>query len=82
LAIVITKGVVALCTTYYCQKSITLIKWRAVSPVVTATAIGAGLYFGLGLLGIREVAEAGALAPFGWLAVRWWKDMKAQAKAL
>jgi O-antigen/teichoic acid export membrane protein len=82
LAIVLTKGVVALCTVYFCQRNMTLIKWRSVAPVALASAIGAALYFGLGLLGIREIAEAGALAPFGWLAVRWWKDMKAQARGV
>lgn len=81
LAIVITKGVVCCCTTYSCQRSMGLIKWRAVRPVLMATVLGAGLYFSLGLLGIREIAEAGAIAPFVVLGVRWWRFMKAEAKA-
>jgi O-antigen/teichoic acid export membrane protein len=81
LAIMITKGVVCCCTTYSCQRSMKLIKWRAVRPVLMATVLGAGLYFSLGLTGIREIAEAGAIAPFVALGVRWWRFMKAEAKA-
>ncbi|MBI4807262.1 MAG: oligosaccharide flippase family protein [Desulfovibrio sp.] len=80
LSIVITKGTVACCTTFYCQRSMKLIKWRAVRPVLVAALIGAGLYLGLGLFGIREVAETGGIAPFVVLGWTWWKDMKAQAR--
>jgi len=78
LAIVITKGVVGCCTTFYCQRSMQLIKWRAVAPVALATAIGAALYFGLRPLGIRELAEGAALSPFVVLGWKWWKEMRAQ----
>lgn len=81
LAIVITKGVVCCCTTYSCQREMGLIHWRAVRPVLTAALIGAALYFGLGLLKVREVAEAGAVLPFVALGFKWWKEMKAQARA-
>jgi len=89
LAIVITKGAVAVCTTFFCQRSMGLIKWRAVAPVVKASLLGAALYFGftfagtrLGVTfsGLRELAAAAALVPFAVLGVRWWKDLKAQAR--
>lgn len=80
VAIVGTKGVVAFCSTFYCQRRMQLIKWRAVAPVLAAAAIGGALYFGLGLTGVRELAEAGAIAPFAVLGWKWWKEMKAQAR--
>jgi len=80
IAIVGTKGAVACCTVYYCQRSMQLIKWRAVWPVLKTAALGAALFFSLRLTGIREIAEAGALAPFVVLGWRWWKEMRAQAK--
>ncbi|MFP5223845.1 MAG: lipopolysaccharide biosynthesis protein [Acidobacteriota bacterium] len=79
LSIVLTKGAVACCTTLYCQRTMGLIKWRAVAPVLLATCIGAGLYFGLGFLKIREIAEIGALTPFVVLGLKWWREMKVQA---
>ncbi|MFZ5426642.1 MAG: polysaccharide biosynthesis C-terminal domain-containing protein [Thermodesulfobacteriota bacterium] len=80
VAIVGTKGAVALCSTLYCQRRMQLIKWRAVKPVLGAAALGAGLFFSLRLTGVRELAEAGALAPFAVLGWKWWKQMKAQAR--
>jgi len=50
--------------------------------VLGAALLGAGLYFGVGLLGVRELAEACALAPFAWLGWRWWKQMKAQTAGI
>ncbi len=77
LSIVLTKGAVAACTTLYCQRSMKLIRWRAVAPVALATLLGAGLYFALRPLGVRELAEGAALAPFVALGWKWWKEMKA-----
>ncbi|GFK95750.1 hypothetical protein NNJEOMEG_03618 [Fundidesulfovibrio magnetotacticus] len=81
MAIVLTKGVVALCSTVTCQRSMGLIKWRAVRPVLGAACLGGALYYALGLTHVRELAEAGALSPFAVLGWKWWKEMKAQARA-
>lgn len=81
LSIVLTKGAVAACSTIYCQRTMKLIKWRAVKPVLLATACGAAFFFALRLTGVRELAEAGALAPFFALGWRWWKQMRAARTA-
>lgn len=78
LAIVLTKFAVAVCSTWYCQKTMQLIKWRALAPVILATAIGTALYFASLPLHVREISELAALSPFFVLGWRWWKDMKRQ----
>ncbi len=78
LAIVLTKFAVAVCSTWYCQKTMRLIKWRALAPVILATAIGTGLYFASLPLHIREISEIAALSPFFVMGWYWWKDMKSQ----
>jgi len=74
LAIVLTKGFVALLSVGYCQLRFAMIPLDAVLQLLLAMALGAGLYWlGTNYL-FREAAEALALAPVLWLAVRWRKE--------
>lgn len=77
LSIVLTKAAVAVASTGYCQCTIGLIKWRTVKPVLVTTGIGALLYFASQPLGVREVSEGLALAPFAVLGWKWWKEQRA-----
>jgi O-antigen/teichoic acid export membrane protein len=72
LAMVLTKGGVALLTVSFCQRRLGLIPRRPVLQLGLAVLVGALLYLmGHGRLP-REVTEALALAPTLILAGRWW----------
>jgi len=72
LAMVLTKGGVALLTVSFCHRRLTLLPRRPVLQLGVAVLVGALLYFlGHGRLP-REVAEALALAPTLFLAGQWW----------
>jgi O-antigen/teichoic acid export membrane protein len=72
LAMVLTKGGVALLTVSFCQRRLGLILGRPLLQLGLAVLVGALLYLmGHGRL-LREVAEALALAPTLLLAGRWW----------
>ena len=72
LAMVLTKGGVAILTVSYCQRRLGLIPRRPLLQLGLATLAGALLYFlGNGRLP-REAAEVLALAPTLGLTVRWW----------
>jgi O-antigen/teichoic acid export membrane protein len=81
LSIVITKAVVALATTWYCQRTMGFFKWSTVTPVALATAVGAILYFAAWPLKIRELSEGLALLPFAIMGWRWWKQLRLQPRA-
>lgn len=74
LAIVLTKGFVALLSVGYCQLRYGLIPLGALLQLVLALGLGAGLY----LLGqeflFREAAEVLALLPMLYLTLRWRKE--------
>lgn len=73
LAMVLTKGAVALMAVAYCQRRIALIPWGALRQLGVAALAGAALYWGgIGYLP-REAAEALALAPILGLAWHWWR---------
>jgi O-antigen/teichoic acid export membrane protein len=72
LAMVLTKGGVALLTVSYCQRRLGLLTRRPLLQLGLAVLTGALLYFlGHGHLR-REVAEFLALAPTLLLAAQWW----------
>ncbi len=72
LAMVFTKGGVALLTVSFCQRRLGLILRRPLLQLGLAVLVGALLYLvGNGRLP-REVTEALALAPTLYLAGRWW----------
>jgi len=74
LAIVVTKGFVALLSVGYCQLRFRIIPLDAVLQLGLAMALGAGLYW-LGTTYLfREAGEALALGPVLWLTLRWRKD--------
>jgi O-antigen/teichoic acid export membrane protein len=73
LAMILTKGVVALLSVSYCQRLLGLIPPRPLLHLGAAALVGACLYFvGRGLL-TREMAEALALAPVAALAWHWYR---------
>lgn len=81
LAITCTKGTVALLSVTYCQIRFRMIPLDAVLQLLLAMGLGAGLYFGGRELLFREAAEALALAPVLWLALRWRKEFSKKATA-
>jgi O-antigen/teichoic acid export membrane protein len=79
LAIVITKGGVALLTVPYCHLELALVSGRALAALAATSLSGLFLYFlGINTLG-REVAEISALIPLLALAWRWRTDMRGKA---
>jgi O-antigen/teichoic acid export membrane protein len=72
LAMVLTKGVVALLTISFCQRRLGLIPWRPLLQLGLAVLLGALLYLlGNGRLP-REATETLALVPILILAGKWW----------
>jgi O-antigen/teichoic acid export membrane protein len=72
LAMVLTKGGVALLTVSFCQRRLGLLPRRPVLQLGLTVLVGALLYLmGHGRLP-REVTEALALAPTLILGGRWW----------
>jgi O-antigen/teichoic acid export membrane protein len=73
LAMILTKGVVALLTVSYCQRQLHLLPARPLRQVAAISLAGAAGY----LLGIawltRELAEVLALTPLLILAWHWWR---------
>lgn len=74
LAIVLTKGFVALLSVGYCQLRFRMIPLDAALQLLLAMALGAGLYWLGQTYLFREAAEALALAPVLYLAARWRKE--------
>lgn len=73
LAMVLTKGVVALMTISYCQRHLGMIPGRPLLQLATVALAGAFFYL-LGLKHLpREAAEALALIPILGLAWHWWR---------
>lgn len=58
----------------YCQYKLGLIKWEATRPVIFAAILGGGLYWLVGLTGVRELAELAAIGLILWLGWRWWLE--------
>jgi len=78
LAILITKVAVTVTTVSYCQASMRIIDLKSMWRIAAACVCAALLYAATCRLGIREIPEALALVPFGFLAHRWWLELKAQ----
>lgn len=78
LAMLITKAAVAVTTTTYCQVSMRIIDVKSMWRIAAAAACAAGLYAATYRLGIREIPEALALVPFGFLVYRWKQELRAQ----
>ena len=81
LAMLLTKIAVAMASTVYCHFKMRIIDFRALAPVGAALAAAGGLYFLLGLTGVRELAEAAALVPFVFLIRKWRAEIKARQAA-
>jgi O-antigen/teichoic acid export membrane protein len=74
LAMVLTKGLVALLTVSYAQRRVGLFPARPMKQLGAAVLVGAALYLlGRGHLP-REAAEVLALAPLLGLAWHWWRS--------
>jgi O-antigen/teichoic acid export membrane protein len=82
LAMLITKGAVAITTTSYCQATMRIIDLRSLWRIGVACACAAVLYAATAPLGIREIPEVLALVPFLYLIRMWWKELKAQKAAV
>jgi O-antigen/teichoic acid export membrane protein len=78
-AMVVTKGCVALLSVGYCQLRLKLISGARMVQLLLGVALGAGLYFLLSLTGVSLLAEAAALAPMVWLAIRWYREFQGRA---
>ncbi|UJX42115.1 oligosaccharide flippase family protein [Desulfovibrio sp. JY] len=78
LAMLLTKAVVAVTTTSYCQATMRIIDVKSMWRIAAACAAGAGLYFAAMPLGIREISEGLALVPFIFLVMQWKKELAAQ----
>lgn len=76
LAIVITKGFVALLSVGYCQYRFNMIDFKSVFQLLLAMSIGAALYYGGHEYLFREAGEVLALVPVLWLTLRWKKDFE------
>lgn len=71
LAIVCTKGLVALLTVSFCQLRLRIFPWRTVFHLLLATLAGAGCYLLASEHLFREAAELLAILPIAWLAWHW-----------
>lgn len=76
LAMVLTKAAVAAATTVHCQIKMRFIHLSAMRPILYAALAGAALYAAAWPLGVREVGEILALAPFAWLIRHWWLEIR------
>jgi O-antigen/teichoic acid export membrane protein len=74
LAMVLTKGGVALLSVTYAQRRLALIPFRAAAHLGAAIGVGLALYFLTRTLAPRELAEVLALAPALALAASWWRS--------
>ena len=78
LAMLCTKGAVAITTVSYCQATMRIFDVRSLWRLGLASLCAAALYFGTRPVGIREISEILALVPFVFLIRIWWKELKAQ----
>jgi hypothetical protein len=78
LAMLITKAAVAVTTTTYCQATMRIIDLKSMWRIAAACLAGAGLYIATCRFGVREIPEILALVPFGFLALQWRKELRAQ----
>ncbi len=81
LAMVVTKAAVAAATTIYCHARMGIVGLRALAPIGLALGAGTALYFLTRPLGVREVSEVLALAPFLVLVKKWRDEIKARRDA-
>jgi O-antigen/teichoic acid export membrane protein len=79
LAMLLTKGGVAIATTGYCKFAFGVLEIKSLKRIALATAMSAALYFALTALGLpREIPEILALIPFIFLIRRWLLEIKRQ----
>lgn len=81
LSIVFTKLAVAIGTVGYIQWQLHIISIKLLWPIFLASIIGAGAYFLLSPLGVREIAEGAAILPFIFLGWRWYKEHQEKSKS-
>jgi O-antigen/teichoic acid export membrane protein len=74
LAMVVTKGAVAIMTVLYCHRRLQLIPWQALKQLGVAVAVGGCLYFLGDYFWRRELAEVLAVTPLLTLIWRWWRE--------
>lgn len=78
LAIVLTKGFVALMSVSFCQLRFRMLPFASIAQLLLAIALGAGLYYvGTEYL-FREAGEILALGPVAYLAWGWRKELNAR----
>jgi len=80
LAIVLTKGVVAVMTVYTCQVSLRILQRRSMLHLGAALVLGAAAYWLAGKFVFRELAEALAVVPTLVLGYRWWKEFSGRPR--
>ncbi len=73
LAMVCTKGFLALLTVSYCQSRVTLLTGKSLAEITAAALLGVGLYLTATGHMLRGFAEGLALLPTALLAWRWWR---------
>lgn len=76
LAIILTKGVVAVATVVTCQVSLGLFSRKALSQILMAVITGGVLYFLATSVLLREAAEVLALLPILTLVFHWWREFR------
>ncbi len=81
LAIVLTKGAVAIATVSNCQSRFGLISKKTLLHLTVAVLLGAGLYLFAKSHLFREAAEAFALLPFLALTWHWWQEFRQKSNA-
>jgi len=79
-ALLVTKGLVALCTVGYCQKRFGLLRWRPLLRMAGAVFLGGWLYVAGQWLPGRLAAEGLALLPLLALAM-WWRKTEERIPA-
>jgi len=73
LAMVVTKIAVMVTVCIVGHRRSQFLNWKKLSPLALAAALGAVAYFALAPLGVREIAETGAIIPLAVVLWRWWK---------